>query len=93
MQIKQASVGERRFYESIKDAEVRAIRSNTDKGDGWRPVCRGRYLGSACVPTEQQAISEGKIFLSELKRRVEGEQEAPRKRVAKTTRKPKEKAQ
>lgn len=67
-----ASAGEKAFYEKIKTGEVRAIRGKSDKGEGWRPVCRGHYLGSACVSTESEAISKGKIFIGELKKRVEG---------------------
>jgi hypothetical protein len=86
-----ASAGELAFYEKIKTGEVRAIRGKSDKGEGWRPVCRGYYLGSACVETEAQAISKGKIFVSELKNRVEGvPQKAVRKSAApKRERKPK----
>lgn len=67
----KVSAGELAFYEKIKNAEVRAFRGKSDKGEGWRPVCRGHYLGSACMPTEAQAISKGKIFMCELKNRVE----------------------
>lgn len=69
------SAGELAFYEKIKTGEVRALRGKSDKGEGWRPVCRGHYLGSACMPTEAQAISKGKIFMCELKARVEGVQQ------------------
>jgi len=75
-----ASAGEKAFYEKIKTGEVRAIRGNSDKGDGWRPVCRGHYLGSACVDTESEAITKGKIFIGELKKRVEGVQPSATKR-------------
>lgn len=70
----KASAGELAFYEKIKASEVRAIRGKSDKGEGWRPVCRGHYLGSACVGTESEAITKGKIFIGELKNRVEGVQ-------------------
>lgn len=69
--IPNVSAGEKAFYEKIKAGEVRAIRGKSDKGDGWRPVCRGLYLGSACVGTEGEAITKGKIFIGELKKRVE----------------------
>ncbi len=68
------SAGELAFYEKIKTGDLRAIRGNSEKGEGWRPVCRGHYLGSACVGTEAEAITKGKIFIGELKKRVEGVQ-------------------
>lgn len=79
----KASAGEKAFYEKMKTGEVRAIRGKSDKGEGWRPVCRGHYLGSACVGTESEAITKGKIFIGELKKRVEGVQpSANKKQVA-----------
>tara|TARA_R100000656_G_scaffold14096_1_gene14165 strand:- start:24 stop:311 length:288 start_codon:yes stop_codon:yes gene_type:complete len=91
MQIKKATLGEINLYAKIKDGEVRAIRGKSDKGDGWRPVCRGRYLGSACLTTESAAITNGKIFIAELKKRVEGVQAKSISKPAaqKRTRKPK----
>lgn len=71
MQSNKVTSGELAFYEKIKNGEVRAILGKTDKGEGWRPVCKGRYLGAACVSTERQAIRHGKIFIAELKRRVD----------------------
>jgi len=67
----KVSAGEKAFYEKIKTGEVRANFGNTDKGTGWRPVCGGHYLGSACFDTETAAISNGKIYVSELKKRVD----------------------
>lgn len=91
MQIKKATLGEIKLYEQIKGYEVRSIVGNTGKGYGWRPVCRGRYLGSACLSTESAAITNGKIFIAELKKRVEGVQAKPINKPAapKRTRKPK----
>lgn len=87
-----ASAGEVAFYEKIKTGEVRAIRGKSDKGEGWRPVCRGHYLGSACVSTEGEAITKGKIFIGELKKRVEGVQPSATKKQAAPKRERKTKA-
>jgi hypothetical protein len=43
-------------------------------------VCRGRYLGGACLTTESAAITNGKIFIEELRKRVEGLQKTPIKK-------------
>lgn len=86
MQTKPATRGEVNLYNHIKDGEVRAIRGNSDKGDGWRPVCRGRYLGGACLTTESAAITNGKIFIAELKKRVEGVQKKSVKKSVSTNR-------
>ena len=86
MQIKKATLGEINLYAQIKDGDVRAIRGKSDKGDGWRPVCRGRYLGSACLTTESAAITNGKIFIAELKKRVESVKSVVVKKPASTKR-------
>jgi hypothetical protein len=67
----KASSGDVAFYEKIKTGAVRALLGKSDKGNGWRPVCRGHYLGSDCVSTEAEAIRRGKIFVAELRKRVE----------------------
>lgn len=72
MQLTKATEGDKKLLSFIKDREVRAIRGITSAGDGWRPAVGGRYLGRTCVSSEGEAIKQGKIFVSELKRKVEG---------------------
>lgn len=71
MQIKKVTLGEIRLFEQIKDSEVRALVGISDVGNGWRPVCKGMYLGRACYSTEKEAIKNGEKIVAELKRQVE----------------------
>jgi hypothetical protein len=84
------TTGEKMLYEKIKEGRVTATYGNTDKGTGWRPVAKGRYLGNACLATESQAITYGNRFLADLKTRIEGIKQLPMKHPApKRTRKSK----
>lgn len=71
MKTKKVTLGEIRLYEQIKDSEVRALVGISDVGNGWRPVCKGMYLGRACYSTEKEAIKQGEKIVAELKRQVE----------------------
>lgn len=71
MQNKQVTAGDLNLYQRIKGFEVRASIGNSNAGYGWRPVCGGHYLGRECLHSEKAAITQGKIFVAELKRRVE----------------------
>lgn len=79
MQINQATRGEVKLFEHIRGHEVHAIRSYTHAGDGWRPVCRGRYLGVTCSRTEGEALKHGAQFVAQLQRRVDGVPAEPAK--------------
>jgi hypothetical protein len=72
MQTNKATQGEINLYKKIKSFEVRANIGNSSAGYGWRPVCGGHYLGRECHPSEKTAITKGKIFVEDLKRRVDG---------------------
>lgn len=71
MQTKKATQGDINLYQKIKCFDVRATIGNSSAGYGWRPVCGGHYLGSECHHSEKAAITKGKIFVEDLKRRVE----------------------
>lgn len=71
MQTSTATQGEIKLYEKIKGFEVRGLLGNSSAGYGWRPVCGGHYLGNECTHSEKAAITQGKIFISELKRRID----------------------
>jgi hypothetical protein len=70
MQISKISRGDSALYEKLKGAEVRATQGNSSVGYGWRPVCRGVYLGNECKPSEAAALIYGKKWLAELGQKV-----------------------
>lgn len=71
MNNKPTTTGERAMYHAIKHGKVAAVNGITDKGTGWRPVCKGVYLGSETYTTEDKAINAGKRHLADLRARVE----------------------
>ena len=66
-----ATIGDAKLYQKIKGFEVRATIGNSNAGYGWRPVCGGLYIGNECYPSERAAITQGKIIVDSLKRRVD----------------------
>lgn len=66
-----ATIGDAKLYQKIKGFEVRATIGNSNAGYGWRPVCGGLYMGGECYSSERAAITQGKIIVDNLKRRVE----------------------
>lgn len=83
MKTSTATQGEIKLYEKIKGFQVRALLGNSSAGYGWRPVCGGHYLGDECVHSEKYAITLGKIFVDQLKQRVDGVLLAPVKKPSK----------
>lgn len=67
----QPTKGEVNLYNQIKGRTVRAVKGKSDVGEGWRPVCAGRYLGNQCSDTENAAINYGIKVVERLKAKVE----------------------
>lgn len=70
MKNKTATTGERAMFYAIKNCRVSAVYGNTDKGTGWRPVCKGVYLGDSTYLTEASAITAGNRHLKIMGERV-----------------------
>lgn len=68
---KPATTGECAMFRAMQGGKISAIQGNSSRGNGWRPVCRGNYLGKDIFDSEQTAIVGGKRFMADLKTRVE----------------------
>lgn len=89
----QPTKGEVNLYNQIKGRTVRAVKGKSDVGEGWRPVCAGRYLGNQCSDSEKGAINYGIKLVEQLKQKIEQRQMPfllPEKVKPKRERKPKE---
>ena len=66
-----ATIGDAKLYQRIKGFEVRATLGNSSAGYGWRPVCGGVFIGNECFASEKAAVTKGKIYVNDLRRRVD----------------------
>jgi len=67
---KRLTADEIELYEIIKGGRVTAVYSSRASGSGWRPVCRGRFLGQARYGKDSIAVHMGKQFMFDLQTRA-----------------------
>ncbi len=83
---KKASAGDVALYERLKNGNVTAVNGDSNAGKGWRPTCKGAYLGREVYTTEKLAITAGTEFLLQLEARVSSMQKAVRPKIEKLKR-------
>lgn len=66
----KVTAGDQKICDRLKGGRVTALLGNSAAGYGWRPVCKGLYLGNSCSTSEASAIKAGEKYLSELEGRV-----------------------
>lgn len=79
----KASAGDAALYQRLKNGHVTAVNGNSNAGKGWRPTCKGTYLGGEVYSTEKLAITAGKEFLIKLEARVKSIQKSVRPKIDK----------
>jgi hypothetical protein len=70
MQNSKTTQGYSILLHKLNGCEVRATLGSSSAGYGWRPVCRGIYLGNECKPSEADALTYGKKWLAELRQKA-----------------------
>ena len=68
--------GDQKLLNRLQGGTISAVHGNSSAGQGWRPVCKGVYLGNECKSSEQAAINAGKQFLNDLEQRIKGQQKS-----------------
>ncbi len=82
----KASAGDVALYKQLKNGTVTAVNGNSNAGKGWRPTCKGAYLGREVYSTEKAAVIAGREFLVQLEARVKSMQRAIRPKIEKLKR-------
>lgn len=77
----KATAGEKALHSKLQDQKITTNFGTSSAGTGWRPVCKGRYVGDQCFKRESEAQKYGARTLEALKNRVESS--TPKRRSVK----------